>query len=92
MITNITQEQLDEIIHNSVRRALKYYTQPKDPREEFLSAKEAAAFIGDALPTFYKRISDGEIANYGGGKRINVRKSDLLDWLCQPRSYKKMKS
>ena len=50
------------------------------PEEEFLTAQEAADFIGDALQTFYGRTSRGEINTYGSGKRIFAKKSELIAW------------
>lgn len=52
-------------------------------RAEFLNAKKSAAFIGDAMPTFYKRISKGEIRKYGSGRRVFCKRSELLEWLNQ---------
>lgn len=87
-LSNI-KEWLREVIHDAIKEAFRKYYHHEDPATEFLTAKEAAAFIGDALPTFYRRVSTGEIVTRGGGKRIWVRKSDLLAWLNQDRTYSK---
>lgn len=56
------------------------------PKKEMLSAREAAEFIGDALPTFYGRTSRREIPTYGSGKRIFIKKSDLIAWMEKKRT------
>lgn len=87
-LTNI-KKWLHEIISEAIHDAFRTYQIEDNPTHEFLTAKEAAAFIGDALPTFYKRVSEGEIPTKGGGKKIWVKKADLLAWLDQDRTYSK---
>lgn len=87
----ITKDEIREWIRESVFDAMKSSSKQKasgDPNE-LLTAKEAATFIGDAMPTFYKRISEGVFPTYGGGKRIFVKRSDLINWLSQARTYSK---
>jgi hypothetical protein len=82
-IQHFLQTYLTPTIRYAVREELKKQIQhqkAEEPSDEMLSAKEAAAFIGDALPTFYGRTSRGEIATYGSGKRIFIKKSELLAW------------
>ncbi len=76
-------------IKSAVRDELKKHVSPVDPpadEDEMLSAKEAAKFIGDALPTFYGRTSRGEIATFGSGKRIFIKKSELMEWKRKQRT------
>lgn len=86
---NEIKEWISESVQSAVKAALQGFTTEKEETKEFLSAKEAAAFLGDALPTFYKRVSDREFPTYGGGKRIFVKRSDLINWLSQARTYSK---
>lgn len=86
---NEIKEWISESVQSAVKAALGALPPQKEGGEQFLSAKEAAAFIGDALPTFYKRVSEGELPTYGGGKRIFVKRSDLINWLSQTRTYSK---
>jgi hypothetical protein len=83
------KQWLKETIDKAVKEAFSSGYMEEDPSQIFYNAREAAAFIEDAMPTFYKRISAGEIPTCGGGKKIFVRKSDLLFWLNQNRSYSK---
>jgi len=89
-IQHFLNTYLTPAIRNAVREELKKHhvkTSPSESDKEMLSAKEAAAFIGDALPTFYGRTSRGEIATYGSGKRIFVKRSDLLAWIQKQRTF-----
>jgi predicted DNA-binding transcriptional regulator AlpA len=87
--TSNIKEWLSQLIREAIFEAISKYFKPQSEIEEFLTAKESAAFIGDKMPTFYRRISEGEIPTCGGGKRINCRKSDLIKWLNQDRTYSK---
>jgi len=83
IIQHFLKTYLTPAVRNAVREELKKQhvkTPSTESDKEMLSAKEAAALIGDALPTFYGRTSRGEIATYGSGKRIFIKKSDLLAW------------
>lgn len=89
IIQHFLKTYLMPAIRSAVREELKKHTyrqKPDEPADDMLSAKEAAAFIGDALPTFYGRTSRGEIATYGSGKRIFVKRSDLLAWKQKQRT------
>lgn len=79
-------------IKSAVRDELKKqvsHANPQAEEDKLLSAKEAAEFIGDALPTFYGRTSRGEIATYGSGKRIFIKKSELIEWKQRQRTKSK---
>ncbi|MEP0368035.1 MAG: helix-turn-helix domain-containing protein [Cyclobacteriaceae bacterium] len=83
------KEWLQAVIFDAIEKAfIKYYPR-KDPASNFLNAQESAAYLGDAMPTFYRRVSEGELPTYGGGKKIFCKESDLMDWLSQSRSYSK---
>ena len=89
VIQHFLKTYLTPAIRYAVREELKKYIQhqkPDEPSDEMLPATEAAAFIGDALPTFYGRTSRGEIATYGSGKRIFIKKSELLAWKQKQRT------
>jgi predicted DNA-binding transcriptional regulator AlpA len=87
-LTN-NEQWLREVIRTEIREALSLSAKEEDPSEVFLNAKEAAAFIGDAMPTFYKRTSQGEFTLHGSGKKIFIRKSDLIEWLSKTKGYSK---
>ncbi|MEK6476025.1 helix-turn-helix domain-containing protein [Catalinimonas sp. 4WD22] len=57
--------------------------------DEYLTAKESAEFLGDALQTFYGRTSRGEINTYGSGKRIFCKRSELAAWKEKQRTKTK---
>ena len=89
VIQHFLNTYLTPTVRNAVREELKKQqvkTEHCEPDKEMLSAKEAAAFIGDALPTLYGRTSRGEIATYGSGKRIFIKKSELMAWMQKQRS------
>ncbi len=89
VIQHFLKTYLTPAIRSAVREELNrhsYKHKPDEPSNEMLSAKEAAAFIGDALPTFYGRTSRGEIATYGSGKRIFIKRYELLAWKQKQRT------
>lgn len=91
-IQKLLQLYIKPIIKSAVREEIvKLNMQALAPQDEekFLNAKEAAAFIGDALPTLYGRTSRGEIPTYGSGKKIFIKKSDLLFWMQKQRTKSK---
>lgn len=80
------------VVKSAVRDELRKqvpHANPQADEDTLLSAKEAAEFTGDALPTFYGRTSRGEIATYGSGKRIFIKKSELIEWKQQQRTKSK---
>ena len=80
------------IIRKAVReeiKQLKLNMQASTDEDEMLTAQQSAAFIGDALPTFYGRTSRGEIATYGSGKRIFCKKAELIGWKQKNRTKSK---
>lgn len=89
IIQHFLHSYVAPMIRTAVREEFKQQQKTSTspiPEKEMLSAKEAAEFIGDALPTFYGRTSRKEIPTYGSGKRIFIKKSDLLAWKQKQRT------
>ena len=76
-----------EVVREELQKQKTNSVQPSE--DEFLTAKESATFIGDALQTFYGRASRGEIATYGSGKRIFCKRSELQAWKEKNRTHSK---
>lgn len=60
-------------------------TQPSQLPESPIFTKEAAEFIGVAVPTMYSKVSKGEIPVSKRGKRLYFFHSELLQYLKEGR-------
>jgi excisionase family DNA binding protein len=79
-----TQDQLEKLIENSVRKVIGEQSNNSNPDHpgELLNMDEAAKFIGVAKPTLYTYTSKRIIPFIKrGGKIILFRLSDLQKWL-----------
>ncbi|MDF9794968.1 hypothetical protein OKW21_000231 [Catalinimonas alkaloidigena] len=94
LIQRYLQQAVAPIIEQSVKKAIReslpnHALKKKDDDKEYLNASESAAFIGDTMSTFYKRIFNKEIPRYGTPKRILCKKSDLEAFILRGRKKSK---
>ena len=94
LFSPIRLNELERLIQNSVRRALKEaqnsgtVNNPKPSQsDERLFAPEAAKHIGVKLPTLYGKVSHRQIPYHKppGSKRLIFLRSELDAWLAQGR-------
>ncbi len=86
-IIQLTTEELKEIIHQSIKQALKEHqeTEIKDTtnneKKDLLNVKEAAKFLDLTVPTIYSKVSRGELPSMKKAKRLYFSKKELTDFL-----------
>jgi excisionase family DNA binding protein len=81
-ITQITPEELELLIENSIRKILSAQQPPKESEgDELLTAKEAATFLSLTVPTLYGKVHNREIPNSKQGKRLYFSKLQLIAWV-----------
>lgn len=49
--------------------------------DDYLSAKDAAAFLKFTLPTLYTKVCKGEIPSFKQGNRLYFSRVELTDWI-----------
>jgi len=49
--------------------------------EGFITAQEAAEFLGYSIQTIYNKVNLGEIPHYKRGRTLRFRRSELDAWL-----------
>jgi len=78
---------IEKAVNKAVKQAFSEINQPSsDTDKKYLDAKESAAYIGDELSTFYKRIHKKEIPRHGPAGRIFCKQSDLDAFISQKQS------
>jgi len=89
IINSLLRDYIAPLLREVIREEINYlkpFLENSSQKDEFLTAKESAEFLGDALQTFYGRTSKGELPTYGSGKKIFCKKSDLMAWLEKKRT------
>ena len=77
-----TPNELETLIHHSVRQALKEQAeQTGTSSNELLSIDEACKHLKLAKPTLYGFTSKNEIPHIKRGKKLYFRRSELETWL-----------
>ena len=81
-ITQITPNELESLIENSLRKIL--YVQKESlsiENEQLLTIKEAAEFLHLSVPTLYGYVSKSAIPVSKQGKRLYFSKQELTEWV-----------
>lgn len=77
-----TQNELENLIQNSVRQALSEQNEkPIENKDAILSIDEAGNFLRLAKQTLYGFTSKNEIPFFKKGKKLYFRKAELEQWL-----------
>ena len=77
-----TQNELENLIQNSVRKAMSEQVgKPETPKTDFLNLKEAAKYLNLANQTIYGLTSKNEIPFLKRGKKLYFKKSELENWI-----------
>jgi excisionase family DNA binding protein len=79
IFTNLTMEQLEELITKSTRNVLNEYSSKK-LSNELLNVKEASQFLDLAVQTIYGFTSANKIPYFKKGKKLIFKRSDLENW------------
>ena len=78
-------DDLKAMISASIRDAVKHVGSSSNDKQhsatKFYSVKEAASYLGIAVPTLYTKISRREIGHSKTGKLIRFSQSDLDQFL-----------
>lgn len=91
-IVVITGAELQELIENSVSRAIaKGQKLESQNQGEYLTIHEACAFLSLAPQTIYGLTSRKKIPHYKSGKKIYFIKKELIEWLNQGKQAVKSK-
>lgn len=80
-----TKDELQEIIHESVKPAITEQNtqQQSEEPDKMMSLKEAAIFLNLAQQTVYGFTSKQQIPFIKKGKKLYFRKSELEKWLME---------
>jgi excisionase family DNA binding protein len=80
-----TKDELQEIIHESVKSAITEQNtqQQSEEPDKIMSLKEAASFLNLAQQTVYGFTSKQQIPFIKKGKKLYFRKSELEKWLLE---------
>ena len=78
-----TKDELQEIIHESIKSAISEQNsqQQSEEPDRILSLKETATFLNLAQQTVYGFTSKQQIPFVKKGKKLYFRKSELEKWL-----------
>ena len=78
----MTPDELENLIHNSVRKALsEQFPKSSSHDDKPLNIEEAAAFIKKPKSTVYQLTSTRQIPFSKMGKQLLFFKKDLLLWI-----------
>ncbi|HVA98083.1 MAG TPA: helix-turn-helix domain-containing protein [Bacteroidia bacterium] len=80
-----TKDELQEIIHESVKSAISEQNtqQQSEELDKMMSLKEVAIFLNLAQQTVYGFTSKQQIPFVKKGKKLYFRKSELEKWLME---------
>ncbi|MGV0830241.1 helix-turn-helix domain-containing protein [Empedobacter brevis] len=82
IVQEITVEQLELLLSNSIEKALKQnLTFENKQDEELLSREEASKFLKIDISTLWSWTKKGKINVYGIGSRKYYKKSELIESL-----------
>lgn len=86
LLTPIRLNELEQLIENSVERAMKSFgskqTEPSaQSNDKPLSISQAADFLNLSVPTLYSKVSRGELPVMKRGKRLYFSLPELKDYL-----------
>ena len=78
----ITTNELEGLIHSTVRKAIREQTNKTEAEEViFLNIKQASQLLNLARQTIYGLTSKNEIPFLKRGKKLYFKKSELEQWI-----------
>ena len=89
MIIQLTTEELQDIINESVKKALIEHenSQTKksenDEEKDLINVKEAAELLDLTIPTIYSKVSRGQLPFKKNAKRLYFSRKELLESLSK---------
>lgn len=87
MIIQLTTEELQTIINESVKQALQEHEESQNKissnseEKDLLNVKETAKFLDLTIPTIYSKVNRGELPYMKKAKRLYFSKKELTDFL-----------
>jgi len=91
-LSEITTDELRDMISQSITVALKNQNgQKKQTEEKLLSRREAAELLDVSLPTLGEYTKTGKVKGYRLGGKIKYKQSELLDAMnaIEPLKYRR---
>jgi excisionase family DNA binding protein len=82
-LLELSIEELELIIQQSIAKALESRLSENDGIEEILNSKEAANLVGISVSTLYKKTADHTIPHYKRGKKLYFKKQELIGWMTK---------
>ena len=81
IFTTFSKDEIRTLIENAVKTALDQKIIDRDNVDSILDADQAAAFIGIAKPTLYRKCSEKHIPHFKKGRKLYFDKMELIEWL-----------
>lgn len=90
LVIQITTEELQELIYDSVLKAFKELkkTIAKEEPEQLLTRKEVAKLLKISLPTLYYWTKEGKLKHYKTGSRVYYKKNEVMSALGKSNNYR----
>lgn len=85
IMTQLSPEELSQLIEDSVRKALMVSPKQNIDSETVLNVSEAAKLLNLGVQTVYVKVSKKEIPFLKQGKRLYFYRSELLKYLNEGR-------
>jgi len=87
IILQITKEELDEAINDSIHRAIKAYVHllKQQNGKPHLNVVETAKLLNVSTSTVYRLTSTDNIPFYKRNRRVYFKRAELIDWIASGR-------
>lgn len=81
-----SQDELEQIVQASVKKALKEQVHfAGQEQEQWFNIEQASEFLGLAIQTIYQKVSGLDIPFHKQGKKLWFLKRELEEWLKEGR-------
>jgi excisionase family DNA binding protein len=87
-LSSIALKDFETLIRDCVKSELKNYSPEQPPETEYITRKQAAAFLGISLPTLNDWSKQGIIPSYRIGSRVRYKKAEVEASLSKVQSVK----
>jgi excisionase family DNA binding protein len=87
-IQNLEVNELQELIENSVKKALEQKAEKQEPETVLITRKEVAAILGISLVTLNTWTKQGKVPALRIGTRVRYNKDEVLNSLKQIETLK----
>ncbi len=77
LLQNVSQEELKELIRQSVREEIQAFSPPQRKENEYLTRKEVKELLKISLPTLNEHTKTGKLKGYRIGGRVLYLRNDI---------------